>query len=132
MESTAAASLLSIYSTSGLFNESQVDILSSIETDNPSDCGGDTLTWAGGAIIRERVTLYVGTDESLTAHDFEDWGNVLLVKPALVVVTLVELPFLTFSVLAGPDTFNQNSKPMNFVQEKHWNAYVHIHWDLGM
>lgn len=42
MESTAAISPLSTYSTSGLFKESQVDIDSSIETENESDLSGDT------------------------------------------------------------------------------------------
>ena len=37
IESTAAISLLSKYSTSGLFKESQVDIVSSIETEDPPD-----------------------------------------------------------------------------------------------
>lgn len=41
MDSTAAISLLSMYSTSGLFKESQVDMDSSMETDNESDIAGE-------------------------------------------------------------------------------------------
>jgi len=48
IESTAATSLLSTYSMSGLLNESQEDIDSSIETDIASDLLGETSSTGGG------------------------------------------------------------------------------------
>jgi len=50
IESTAATSLLSTYSTSGLLNESQEDIDSSIETDIASDVVGETSSTGGGTV----------------------------------------------------------------------------------
>ena len=53
MESIAVTSWLSIYSTSGLLKESQVDIVSSIETDTPSDLQGENSMLHGGGGILE-------------------------------------------------------------------------------
>lgn len=44
MESTAETSVLSTYSISGLLKESQEDIVSSMETDIPSDLPGDNTS----------------------------------------------------------------------------------------
>lgn len=62
IESTAETSLLSIYSISGLLNESEseVDIVSSIETDNPSDLLGETF------MMLERATSdFCGAEATL-------------------------------------------------------------------
>ncbi|KAK6138993.1 hypothetical protein DH2020_027263 [Rehmannia glutinosa] len=57
MESTAAISLLSMYSTSGLFNESQVDIDSSMEIEKKYDLSGDTFSLHenGATVVLETV-----------------------------------------------------------------------------
>lgn len=54
IESTAGTSLLSTYSISGLLKESHDDIVSSIETDIPSDLPGDDKS-----ILLETGTLKV-------------------------------------------------------------------------
>lgn len=50
IESTAATSMLSTYSMSGLLKESQEDIDSSIETDIASDLLGETSTTGAGTV----------------------------------------------------------------------------------
>lgn len=50
IESTAATSLLSTYSMSGLLKESQEDIDSSVETDIVSDLLGETSTTGAGTV----------------------------------------------------------------------------------
>lgn len=50
IESTAATSLLSTYSMSGLLNESQEDIDSSMETDIASDLQGEASSTGGGTV----------------------------------------------------------------------------------
>lgn len=60
MESTAEISLLSTYSISGLLKESQEDIVSSIETDIPSDLPGDT------SMLLETGTATVATVGTIT------------------------------------------------------------------
>ena len=62
-ESTAGTSLLSTYSTSGLLKESQVDIVSSMETEAPSDLVGETaiLLEIAMASVLEKVVTLLGT-----------------------------------------------------------------------
>lgn len=63
-ESTAGTSLLSMYSTSGLLKESHVDIVSSKETETPSDLVGETsilLETVVAAFLENAVTLLGAT-----------------------------------------------------------------------
>jgi hypothetical protein len=95
IESTAGTSLLSTYSISGLLKESQDDIVSSIETDIPSDLPGDDKS-----ILLETGTLKVlptnGTTTSfLTPLPFlsENEELVVLVVMALGKTTVADLTF---------------------------------------
>jgi hypothetical protein len=95
IDSIAAMSLLSIYSTSGLFIESQVDIVSSIETDNPSDLDGDMsiLLWTEGTMILDTVASFLVTD-------------VLLLKPVCFKGTDVEKIPVLLTVFFGSLIFD--------------------------
>jgi hypothetical protein len=93
IESTAGTSLLSTYSISGLLKESQDDIVSSIETDIPSDLPGDDKS-----ILLETGTLKVlptnGTTTSfLTPFLSENAELVVLVVMALGKTTVADLTF---------------------------------------
>jgi hypothetical protein len=93
IESTAGTSLLSTYSISGLLKESQDDIVSSIETDIPSDLPGDDKS-----ILLETGTLKVlptnGTTTSfLTPFLSENEELVVLVVMALGKTTVADLTF---------------------------------------
>ena len=92
IESTAGTSLLSTYSISGLLKESHDDIVSSIETDIPSDLPGDDKS-----ILLETGTLKVvgatngggGTTSFLPEND----EVVLVVVMALGKTTVADLTF---------------------------------------
>lgn len=59
MESTVTASVLSKYSTSGLFKESQVDMDSSMDSESPSDSVGKK------SMLQEEVVVMVGRGASV-------------------------------------------------------------------
>lgn len=68
IESTAGTSLLSKYSTSGLFKESHVDIDSSIDTESPSDSVGEK------SMLQE--TVIVGTEAAIVGTEVAIVGRV--------------------------------------------------------
>ena len=111
MESTAVISLLSRYSTSGLFKESQVDIDSSIETESPSDCVGDTSMLQGtGPAIAGRIASVNALLLQATMFGFikEEAGRVAAEMPALLIL-LVGAPFLMLTILAVRGDFKMQN-----------------------
>lgn len=92
IESTAGTSLLSTYSISGLLKESHDDIVSSIETDIPSDLPGDDKS-----ILLETGTLKVvgATNEGGGTTSFfpENEEVVLVAVMALGKTTVADLTF---------------------------------------
>lgn len=107
MDSTAARSLLSTYSTSGLFKESQVDMDSSIETEKESDLSGDILKLlheTEAATALGMATSLLVEDEDLpagTAFCFTG-GRKTPVKLALVET---EGPFFMLTILVVHGTY---------------------------
>lgn len=100
IESIAGISLLSIYSTSGLLKESQVDIDSFKETDRPSDLLGETSMLYGVEIAATagKIPSFRGTEVTLQASivldfTFEGAGK----EPVLVFEA--GGPFLTLAIL---------------------------------
>jgi hypothetical protein len=113
IESTAGTSLLSIYSTSGLLKESHVDMVSSKETESPSDLLGETsmLHGAGMAAVLGTVSsLLLGKDVTLlqgtSALDLtlEDAAKFLPENP--IIPVLAGGPFFAMETLVADDTFN--------------------------
>lgn len=86
-----------MYSTSGLFKESQVDTLSSIETDKLSDWSRDISILQGpeGIEILDKVSSQFGK-----AGFF--FGTTAL---CFALTVLVEFSFFVFSILAGCFTY---------------------------
>lgn len=120
IESIAWPSLLSIYSTSGLLKESQVDIVSSIETESPSDLLGESSMLQGTGMATEPSSLLwtavnFGKTSSLvwievtfgrtTAVDLtlKDADRLLPEIPLLLV--LAGDPFFTLAILLAHGTF---------------------------
>lgn len=108
MESTGGTSLLSTYSTSGLLNESQVDIVSSNEAETPSDLVGDMsiLEGAGTAVklgtvslLLKREVILLGTATSLDWM-FKEAGKLSVESLALLVQS-----FFTLAILVTHGTF---------------------------
>ena len=112
IESTAGTSLLSMYSTSGLLKESQVDMVSSKETESPSDLLGETsmLHGAGMAAVLGTVSSLLGKDVTLlqgtSALDLtlEDATKFLPENP--IIPVLAGGPFFAMEILVADDTFN--------------------------
>lgn len=108
MESTAVISLLSMYSTSGLFKESQVDIDSSIEIERLTDWSGETFIvhGAGATLILESTALLfekaVFLLETTTLGFTLEQGRVGTEKLAFVEA---EDPFLTLTIFAVHGTY---------------------------
>jgi hypothetical protein len=98
IESIAIISLLSIYSTSGLLKESQVDIDSSKEIERSSDLLGETSllhgteTAATGGTLSSLVEIEI-TLQTPTALDFafKNAGKVLLLEAGGPFFTLANL-----------------------------------------
>lgn len=112
IESIAGTSLLSMYSTSGLLKESQVDMVSSKETESPSDLLGETsmLHGAGMAAVLGTVSSLLGKDVTLlqgtSALDLtlEDAAKFLPENP--IIPVLAGGPFFAMEILVADDTFN--------------------------
>lgn len=129
IELTAETSLLSTYSTSGLLKESQVDIVSSKETEKSSDLLGDisilhgagagTAAMAGTAssLLEREVTLEGTLKLGLT---FEDVGKLFVEIPTLLVQA--RGPFFTLAILVVHGTFTCQKKKKSHVSTLK-NAY---------
>lgn len=112
MEETAKSST-SIYSTSGLLKESDVDMVSSMETEIPSDRLGETseLQGAGRAITAERVPSLLRRDFSLrgktrVGFTFKEEDDVFPVTSTLR--GFLEGPFFALEILVALGAFNKN------------------------
>lgn len=106
MDSTAARSLLSTYSTSGLFKESQVDIDSSIDTEKESDLSGDIfkLLHETAATALGMATSLLVEDEDLptgTAFCFTGGRN----TPVKLAFVETEGPFFMLTILVVHGTY---------------------------
>ena len=137
MESIAVTSWLSIYSTSGLLKESQVDIVSSIETDTPSDLlGENSMLHGGGGILKilgegNTTSFPLGKDATNLGSKIELGltlveGKTCPEKPTL----LAGCVFLDLGILFEHGTFkfeieNQKSKAgaPNFTKIKYTNIH---------
>jgi hypothetical protein len=101
-----------MYSTSGLLKESQVDMVSSKETESPSDLLGETsmLHGAGMAAVVGTVSSLLGKDvillQGISPVDltFEDAAKLLIENPMLPVQA--GGPFFAMEILVADDTFN--------------------------
>lgn len=103
-----------MYSTSGLLKESQVDIVSSMETEFPSDRSGDTSrpdgTGKAAEATVERVPLFFGRDVSLQGKTadgfaFKEEDDVFPVTPT--VRELLVDPFFALEILVAHGTFKK-------------------------
>lgn len=89
IESTAGISVLSTYSISGLLKESQDDIVSSIETDIPSDLPGDK----DKSMLLETGTLKFATNGTTSFLSLNDEVVLVVVIVALGKTTEADLTF---------------------------------------
>lgn len=114
---SSASSVLSMYSTSGLFKESQVDIDSSIEREHESDLSGDTfmLYETGAAIGLDSTTSLFGKDVALPIATMlcftEEVGG--RVAPEKFAFVEVEDPFLMLTIFVEHGTYRIQISPSN-------------------